>query len=57
MGDPVEPNLYEYYFDVDGVRTIDPGTNSPKPQRQVNTSQALRNFTVTVGSADTVTGK
>ena len=40
-GDPVEPNLYEYYFDVDGFRTIDPGTNSPKPQRQVNTSLIL----------------
>lgn len=40
-GDPVEPNLYEYYFDVDGFRTIDPGTNAPKPQRQVNTSLIL----------------
>ena len=39
--DPVEPNLYEYYFDVDGLRTIDPGTNYPKPQRQVNTSLIL----------------
>ncbi|MBV9488830.1 MAG: hypothetical protein JO069_03780, partial [Verrucomicrobia bacterium] len=29
-GDPVEPDLYEYYFDVDGFRTIDPGTNYPK---------------------------
>jgi enterochelin esterase family protein len=40
-GDPVEPNLYEYYFDVDGFRTIDPGTSYPKPQRQVNTSLIL----------------
>jgi enterochelin esterase-like enzyme len=40
-GDPVEPDLYEYYFDVDGFRTIDPGTNYPKPQRQVNTSLIL----------------
>jgi enterochelin esterase-like enzyme len=39
--DPVEPDLYEYYFDVDGFRSSDPGTNSPKPQRQVNTSLIL----------------
>jgi enterochelin esterase-like enzyme len=39
--DPQEPNLYEYYFDVDGFRSIDPGTNYPKPQRQVNTSLIL----------------
>jgi enterochelin esterase-like enzyme len=38
---PLEPNLYEYYFNVDGFRTCDPGTNSPKPQRQVNTSLIL----------------
>lgn len=35
------PNLYQYYFDVDGFRSIDPGNASPKPQRQVNTSLIL----------------
>jgi enterochelin esterase-like enzyme len=35
------PNLYQYYFDVDGFRSIDPGSASPKPQRQVNTSLIL----------------
>ncbi len=39
--EPLKPNLYEYYFNVDGFRSIDPGTNSPKPQRQVNTSLIL----------------
>ncbi|AVA23193.1 MULTISPECIES: esterase [unclassified Rhizobium] len=39
--EPTKPNLYEYYFNVDGFRSIDPGTNSPKPQRQVNTSLIL----------------
>lgn len=39
--DPVEPNLYEYYFAVDGFRSIDTGGNAPKPQRQVNTSLVL----------------
>ncbi|KJF67091.1 esterase [Rhizobium nepotum] len=37
----LKPNLYEYYFNVDGFRSIDTGTNSPKPQRQVNTSLIL----------------
>ncbi|GGA94559.1 hypothetical protein GCM10011491_23550 [Brucella endophytica] len=37
----LKPNLYEYYFNIDGFRSIDTGTNSPKPQRQVNTSLIL----------------
>jgi enterochelin esterase-like enzyme len=39
--DPVEPNLYEYYFNVDGFRSIDTGSRFPKPQRQINTSLIL----------------
>ncbi|KQS61374.1 glycoside hydrolase [Rhizobium sp. Leaf371] len=39
--DSLAPNLYEYYFNVDGFRSIDTGTNQPKPQRQVNTSLVL----------------
>jgi enterochelin esterase family protein len=39
--DVLEPNLYEYSFNIDGFRSIDPGTNFPKPQRQVNTSLIL----------------
>lgn len=35
------PNLYEYYFNVDGFRSIDTGSAMPKPQRQVNTSLVL----------------
>ncbi len=38
---PVEPDLYEYYFNVDGFRATDTGTAGPKPQRQVNTSLIL----------------
>ncbi|WP_211230522.1 alpha/beta hydrolase-fold protein [Inquilinus limosus] len=38
---PVAPDLYEYYFNVDGFRTTDTGSNAPKPQRQVNTSLVL----------------
>ncbi len=38
---PVEPDLYEYYFNVDGFRSIDTGSRFPKPQRQVNTSLVL----------------
>ncbi len=37
----LKPNLYEYYFNVDGFRSIDTGINAPKPQRQVNTSLIL----------------
>lgn len=39
--DVMKPNLYEYYFNIDGFRSIDTGTNYPKPQRQVNTSLIL----------------
>ncbi|KQO75282.1 esterase [Rhizobium sp. Leaf262] len=39
--DVQKPNLYEYYFNIDGFRSIDTGTNYPKPQRQVNTSLIL----------------
>ncbi|MBP2170960.1 enterochelin esterase family protein [Erwinia toletana] len=35
------PNLYEYFFNVDGFRSIDTGSAITKPQRQVNTSQVL----------------
>ncbi|CAH6711802.1 esterase family protein [Klebsiella grimontii] len=35
------PNLYEYYFDVDGFRSVDTGSRYKKPQRQVNTSLIL----------------
>lgn len=38
---PQQPNLYEYFFTVDGFRTVDTGTASVKPQRQVNTSLVL----------------
>lgn len=40
-GPVLKPNLYEYYFNVDGVRSIDTGTAMTKPQRQVNTSMIL----------------
>ena len=38
---PVAPDLYEYYFNVDGFRATDTGSSAPKPQRQVNTSLIL----------------
>ncbi|SLM63607.1 Endo-1,4-beta-xylanase precursor [Dickeya aquatica] len=38
---PQQPNLYEYFFNVDGFRSIDTGSAFPKPQRQVNTSMIL----------------
>lgn len=41
QSDTMKPNLYEYYFDVDGFRSIDTGSRYPKPQRQVNTSLIL----------------
>lgn len=34
-------NLYEYFFNVDGVRSIDTGTAMTNPQRQVNSSMIL----------------
>ncbi|HDL9614845.1 TPA: esterase family protein [Escherichia coli] len=37
----LKSNLYEYFFSVDGVRSIDTGTAMTKPQRQVNTSMIL----------------
>lgn len=37
----LQPNLYEYFFNVDGFRSIDPGTSMVKPQRQINTSLLL----------------
>lgn len=37
----LKPNLYEYFFSVDGFRSIDTGSANTKPQRQVNTSQVL----------------
>lgn len=39
--EPLKPNLYEYYFNVDGFRSIDTGGSAPKPQRQVNGSLIL----------------
>ena len=38
---PLEPNLYEYQFNVDGRKIADPGNDMPKPQRQVDTSLLL----------------
>ncbi len=38
---PLRPGLYEYFFVVDGLRTIDTGSRWTKPQRQVNTSLVL----------------
>ncbi len=39
--EPLKPDLYEYYFNVDGFRTPDTGSRFTKPQRQVNTSMIL----------------
>lgn len=39
--EPMKPNLYEYFFNVDGFRSIDTGSAQVKPQRQVNTSLIL----------------
>jgi enterochelin esterase-like enzyme/lysophospholipase L1-like esterase len=39
--DPLEPNLYEYQFGLDGSKITDPGNDMPKPQRQVDTSLLL----------------
>ncbi|WP_419727921.1 alpha/beta hydrolase-fold protein [Lichenicola sp.] len=35
------PNMYEYFFNVDGFRSIDTGAVLQKPQRQVSTSLFL----------------
>lgn len=39
--EPMAPNLYEYFYDIDGFRSVDTGSRYPKPQRQVNTSLIL----------------
>ncbi|EOW6772491.1 alpha/beta hydrolase-fold protein [Cronobacter muytjensii] len=38
---PLKPDLHEYFFDVDGFRSIDTGNPYVKPQRQPNTSLIL----------------
>ncbi len=38
---PLEPNLYQYQFSVDGLKIADPGNEMPKPQRHVDTSLLL----------------
>jgi Putative esterase/Carbohydrate-binding module 48 (Isoamylase N-terminal domain) len=38
---PLEPNLYQYQFSVDGLKISDPGNEMPKPQRQIDTSLLL----------------
>ena len=38
---PLAPDLYEYFYNVDGLRIADPSSATPKPQRQVNTSLIL----------------
>lgn len=38
---PMTPDLHEYFFDVDGFRSIDTGNPYVKPQRQPNTSLIL----------------
>jgi enterochelin esterase family protein len=38
---PFEPNLYEYQFDVEGLKITDPGNDMPKPERHVDTSLLL----------------
>lgn len=39
--EPMAPNLYEYFYDIDGFRSVDTGSGYQKPQRQVNTSLIL----------------
>ena len=38
---PLEPNLYQYRFSLDGCSITDPGNDMPRPQRQVDTSLLL----------------
>jgi enterochelin esterase-like enzyme len=38
---PLEPNLYQYQFSVDGLKIADPGSEMPKPLRHVDTSLLL----------------
>ena len=37
----LSPNMYEYFFDINGFRSIDTGATLQKPQRQVSTSLLL----------------
>lgn len=41
VSEPMQPSLYEYFFNVDGFRSVDTGNAQAKPQRQVNTSLIL----------------
>jgi enterochelin esterase-like enzyme len=38
---PLEPNLYEYQFNLDGCKIADPGNDMPRPRRQIDTSLLL----------------
>lgn len=38
---PMAPDLHEYFYDIDGFRSIDTGNPYVKPQRQPNTSLIL----------------
>jgi enterochelin esterase-like enzyme len=38
---PLEPNLYQYQFNLDGCKITDPGNDMPRPRRQVDTSLLL----------------
>jgi enterochelin esterase-like enzyme len=38
---PLEPNLYQYQFNLDGRKITDPGNDMPRPQRHVDTSLLL----------------
>jgi enterochelin esterase family protein len=38
---PLEPNLYQYQFNLDGRKITDPGNDMPRPRRQVDTSLLL----------------
>ncbi|MBO2025896.1 hypothetical protein J4733_23410 [Klebsiella pneumoniae] len=38
--EPMKPNLYEYYFDVDGFRSVDTGSRYQKPQRREHQSDS-----------------
>lgn len=52
---PLDPDLYEYYFNLDGFRSIDTGARNPKPQREVNTSLILVPGSI-LDTADTLHG-
>ena len=38
---PFEPNLYEYFFNVDGLQIADPGNTTPSPDWKIDTSLLL----------------